>query len=85
LGDRNKLQGDLLSESQQAALSKMKRHTDFNDLANNSVLGREGVERQVRAAVGLAIEKAEQRKADHQEVKQQQRKEQAQRRSARIG
>ncbi|MDX6018608.1 zincin-like metallopeptidase domain-containing protein [Shewanella indica] len=78
--DRNKLQGDLLSEAQLEALAKMKRHTDFNDLANNSVLGREGVERQVRAAVGLAIEKAEQK----QEKRQVQRQEQKPRRAVRI-
>ncbi|MES9900605.1 MAG: hypothetical protein ABW148_16505, partial [Sedimenticola sp.] len=68
--DRSKLQGDLLSEAQQTALSRMKRHTDFNDLDNNSTLGRDGVERQVRAAVGLAIEKTEQKRAVQQEVRQ---------------
>jgi phage/plasmid primase-like uncharacterized protein len=78
--DRNKLQGDLLSEAQLEALAKMKRHTDFNDLANNSVLGREGIERQVRAAVGLVIEKAGQK----QEKRQVQRQEQKPRRAVRI-
>lgn len=85
---RNKLQGDLLSGVRLEALAKMKQHTDFNDLANNSSPGREGVERQVRAAVGLAIEKAEQKRMERQEVKQQNQelqKEQKQRRAARIG
>jgi phage/plasmid primase-like uncharacterized protein len=34
-----------------------KGFTDFNDLANKSALGREGVERQAKAAVSMAIEK----------------------------
>ncbi len=83
--DMNKLQGDLLSGAQLEALAKMKQHTDFNDLANNSSLGRDGVERQVRAAVGLAIEKAEQRKAVREQQVQVQQKEPKQRRAARIG
>ncbi|PLY11757.1 MAG: DNA primase [Sedimenticola sp.] len=79
-GDRGKLQSDLLSGAQLEALAKMKQHTDFNDLANNSTLGRDGVERQVRAAVGLAIEKAKQK----QEKKQVQCQELKPRRTARI-
>jgi phage/plasmid primase-like uncharacterized protein len=42
--------GAALSEEQLAALERMKQFTDFNDLANRSVLGRDGIERQVRAA-----------------------------------
>jgi len=34
-----------------------KGFTDFNDLANKSALGREGVERQAKAAVSMALEK----------------------------
>jgi putative DNA primase/helicase len=86
--DRSKLQNDLLSGAQLKALAKMKQHTDFNDLATNSSLGRDGVERQVRAAVGLAIEKAEQKKMERQEVKQQNQKlqkDQKKRRAASIG
>ncbi len=83
--DRNKLQGDLLSEAQLEALAKMKRHTDINDLANNSVLGRDGVERQVRAAVGLAIERAERGKEKQQTQNREEQKELKQRRAARIG
>ncbi|MCP4287509.1 MAG: DUF1738 domain-containing protein [Gammaproteobacteria bacterium] len=81
--DRNQLTDErvdalkraLLSDGQLAALSQMKRHTDFNDLANNSELGRAGVERQVRTAVSMAIDKAEPKREQQQ----------AQRRSARIG
>jgi hypothetical protein len=41
----------------------MKAHTDFNDLATRSALGREGVERQVKAEVGRVIREAEARRA----------------------
>jgi phage/plasmid primase-like uncharacterized protein len=40
-----------LTGAQLAALEQMKRHTDFNDLATASVLGKEAIERQVRAFV----------------------------------
>ncbi|MGC6373688.1 zincin-like metallopeptidase domain-containing protein [Pseudomonas sp. S2.OTC.A_B10] len=50
------LKGDLLSDAQLAALEKMKRLTDFNDLATKSSLGREGLERQVNNAVTKVIE-----------------------------
>jgi len=40
-----------LSDKQHQALAKMKRYTDFNDLATKSVLGSEGVERQVRSVL----------------------------------
>lgn len=45
----------LLNDAQLAALERMKAHTDFNDLAKRSVLGREGLERQVKAEVGRLI------------------------------
>ncbi|HDW8992297.1 TPA: toprim domain-containing protein, partial [Escherichia coli] len=50
----SKLKATLLSSEQVEALSTMKRHTDFNDLAQKSELGREGVKRQVVAAVSKA-------------------------------
>jgi hypothetical protein len=40
-----------LSDQQQEVLAKMKQYTDFNDLALKSVLGSEGVERQVRSVL----------------------------------
>jgi antirestriction protein ArdC/phage/plasmid primase-like uncharacterized protein len=43
--------GSALSEQQLAALDRMKGRTDFNDLANKSVLGKDGIDRQVRSAV----------------------------------
>ena len=61
----------LLSKEQQAALARIKRYTDFNDLATQSSLGQEGVKRQVKITVNKAIEEAQQ--------KQQQRRQQAQR------
>ena len=38
----------MLSNEQLAGLSEMKKFTDFNDLANISSLGKEGVERQIK-------------------------------------
>ena len=61
----------LLSKEQQAALARIKRYSDFNDLATQSRLGREGLERQVKITVNKAIEEAQQ--------KQQQRRQQTQR------
>jgi putative DNA primase/helicase len=49
--------GTALSDEQTAALAKMKQFTDFNDLANKSALGTEGIDRQVRALVESVIEK----------------------------
>ena len=37
------------SKAQAAALTRIKPYTDFNNLATQSRLGREGVERQIRA------------------------------------
>lgn len=50
------LHAEMLTDEQVSALDKMKRLTDFNDLATKSALGREGLERQVRNAVTRAIE-----------------------------
>lgn len=59
----------LLSKEQLSVLVNMKRHTDFNDLAVNSKLGREAVERQVVGPVSRVI---------HEEVKQEKVKKQVQ-------
>jgi antirestriction protein ArdC/phage/plasmid primase-like uncharacterized protein len=40
-----------ISDQQNEALEQMKQYTDFNDLAMKSVLGTEGVERQVRSVL----------------------------------
>jgi phage/plasmid primase-like uncharacterized protein len=45
-----------LTDEQQEAITKMKRYTDFNDLVTNSVLGREGMERQVTTRVNNIVE-----------------------------
>ena len=50
------LKAEMLSDAQLAALDKMKRLTDFNDLATKSSLEREGLERQVNNAVAKFIE-----------------------------
>ena len=72
-----KLEKALLSKEQQAALTRIKRYTDFNDLATQSRLGREGVERQVRATVNKAVVEAQQK----QQQRQQQTYQQKQRRT----
>lgn len=46
----------MLSDDQITALEKMKRLTDFNDLATKSALGWDGLERQVNNAVGRVVE-----------------------------
>ncbi|UEQ17618.1 DUF5710 domain-containing protein (plasmid) [Xanthomonas phaseoli pv. manihotis] len=64
-----------------------KGFTDFNDVATKSALGVEGVERQVQAAVGKAIEK-HQARAEQQTQKQEQQRELKQERrprAARVG
>jgi phage/plasmid primase-like uncharacterized protein len=50
-----------LTDEQQAAIIKMKRYTDFNDLVTNSVLGREGLDRQVTIKVSNIIERQKER------------------------
>jgi len=52
-----------LTDEQQTAIAKMKRYTDFNDLVTNSVLGREGLERQVTTRVNNIIESQKERSA----------------------
>lgn len=46
---------DSLSDGQLAALGRMKQFTDFNDLATKSVLGLEGLNRQVSPAIDAFI------------------------------
>jgi antirestriction protein ArdC/phage/plasmid primase-like uncharacterized protein/predicted RNA methylase len=53
----DELKQSLLSDEQIIALERMKGHTDYNDIATKSELGKEGVERQVRAVVSRAVEK----------------------------
>ena len=71
-----------LSAEQLAALNAMKRHTDFNDLANKSALGIDGIERQVQAAVAKAIEKHQTH--DVQQTQQQEQRAQQQERRPRT-
>ncbi|WP_229458108.1 zincin-like metallopeptidase domain-containing protein [Massilia glaciei] len=49
--------GKVLDDEQLAALKQMKQFTDFNDLANKSALGSEGIDRQVRSLVESVIGK----------------------------
>ena len=63
----------------------LKAHTDFNDRATRSVLGREGVERQVTDEVSRVIREAE---ATRERIQAQERRpieEQPPRRAARMG
>ena len=65
-----------------------KGFTDFNDLANKSELGREGVKRQVTTAVGkVLIDVGQEQKAQklEQEQKREQKQEQRPKRAAKIG
>jgi len=68
------LKAELLSQAQLDALANLKRHTDFNDLATRSSLGRDGATRQAGAAVSLADE----RKAEKAELAEQQTQKQKQ-------
>jgi hypothetical protein len=52
----SKARAGSLTEEQQQAIAKLKRYTDFNDLATNSVFGREGVSRQIKIKVSNIIE-----------------------------
>lgn len=70
--DASKLKASMLSAAQLAALAHMKKHTDFNDLATKSSLGRDGVERQLTAAVNWAIEKHVSRAEQEQHQRQEQ-------------
>ena len=65
-----------------------KGFTDFNDLANKSELGREGVKRQVTTSVGkVLIDVGQEQKAQklEQEQKREQKQEQRPKRAAKIG
>ena len=74
-----------LSEEQQAALAKMKQYTDFNDLATKSVLGHEGIERQVRAVVDDIITRHQARGAVPLQLERvQRRQDQQPRRAAKV-
>ncbi len=76
--DTAKLKESLLSDDQLAALSNMKKHTDFNDLSERSSLGKDGVERQVRSAVGkVLLDEGQRQKV--QQLKQQDIEQQEQR------
>jgi putative DNA primase/helicase len=61
-----------LSDEQKEAIAKMKSFTDFNDLATKSLLGKEGIERQVRSVVFSVIDKHPARIEQPQELVQQQ-------------
>jgi len=82
-----KLKASMLSGAQIAALSTMKQHTDFNDLARKSELGIEGVKRQIGAAISQV--RREDQQQQHQEQKRVEKKtpelEQTSKRAARIG
>ena len=60
-GRKAELEKALLSKAQQTALARIKRYTDFNDLATQSRLGRAGVERQIRATVNKAVAEVKQK------------------------
>ena len=68
------LEKALLSKAQQAALARIKRYTDFNDLATQRRLGRERAVRQVKITVNKAIEEAYQQRRQKQQQTQQQRR-----------
>ena len=78
---RGELQKSVLSKDQLAAIDNMKNHSDFNDLATNSILGREGVKRQVSAAVAQAVQAAERKAEQKQERVEKHEQKQEQRRS----
>lgn len=62
--------GKALSDEQTAALAQMKQFTDFNDLANKSALGTEGIDRQVRSLVESVIEKHQVAQAQSEQQEQ---------------
>ena len=68
----SKARSGSLSEEQQQAIAKMKRYTDFNDLVTNSVLGREGLERQITTSVNTIIEGPKKRLVAQQKQEQEQ-------------
>lgn len=74
----------LLSPEQLAGLAGMKSHTDFNDLATRSELGREGVVRQAGAAVSQALQAQEQRQEQKQKLEHDHKQEQRPRRAMKV-
>lgn len=82
-GEADKLKASMLSDAQVAALLKMKQHTDYNDLAQKSELGIEGVRRQIGAATSQARRDA-QRPREQEHVVQPHQQEQRPQRAARI-
>ena len=70
------------SDEQKEAIAQMKSFTDFNDLATKSMLGKAGIERQVRSVVFSVIDKHQARIEQPQELVQ--RQEQRPRRAAKI-
>ncbi len=86
-GEAEKLTASMLSSAQLTALSRMKAHTDFNDLAYRSELGQEGVRRQIGAAIKQAQREAE--RQERHELKRDdrplQQTDQRLRRATRIG
>lgn len=59
--------GMTLAEDQLAALAVMRKHTDFNDMAKNSVLGHAGLARQVKPLVDAVIERHRAARIDEQQ------------------
>ncbi len=78
------LQSAQLSDRQPAALQQVKTHTDFNALAMRTSLGREGLERQVKAKVGRVIREDEEKRERVQAQEQKPIEKQQPRRVARI-
>lgn len=79
-----KLKASMMSDAQITALSTMKQHTDFNDLAQKSELGQECVKRQLGAAI-RQVQREGLQQEQKQVEKNQQSLEQRPRRAARIG
>jgi antirestriction protein ArdC/phage/plasmid primase-like uncharacterized protein len=77
--EKTVLMKSVLRQDQLDALKVMKSHTDFNDLATKSELGRDGIERQATAAVSQVLEarakELQSLQAQRQEQNQQQRQE----------
>nr|BCT99949.1 DUF1738 domain-containing protein [uncultured bacterium] len=79
-----KLRASMLSGAQLAALSTMKQHTDYNDLAHKSELGSDGLKRQVSTSVGQVLIDEGRRQKQEQLAEKQQQQPERPRRSARI-
>lgn len=79
-----KLKASMLSGAQIEALSTMKQHTDFNDLAQKSELGIEGVKRQIGAAISQ-VQREQQHQGQKYIEKEQQQLERRPRHAARTG